>query len=387
MPGNHAFLSPSSSVRWYFCPPSAHLCEQFPDQGSVYASEGTDAHALCEYLLKTALGMNCGDPRPSLKYYSAEMEEVAAGYAQYVMEKVERYKAAGTGRPSVFVEQLLDLRAYIPESMGTADCVIVCGDTAEVIDFKYGMHRVPATSTQLRIYALGACEVFSGLYDITRVKMAIYQPRLSSVDETEMSAADLYAWARDELAPRARQAFDGTGEFACGEWCRTCRARRNCRALAEYQLEIARYDFKDPALLSDDEIADVLSRADTLAAWASEVKDYALKEALRGHTYPGYKVVAGRTTRRFTDDAEAASRVERAGKDPWELRLLGVNAMEKMLGRKAFSELLSDLVARPEGKPVLVPVTDKRPELKTAEQDFAGEKESEKEREEENDEP
>ncbi len=375
MPADHAFLSPSSSIRWYFCPPSARLCDQFPDQGSVFAAEGTEAHALCEYLLKSALGRPCVDPRPSLQYYTPEMEESASGYVQYILEKVEAHKAAAGLSPSVFVEQRLDLRGYIPESMGTADCVIIAGDTVEIIDFKYGMHRVPATSMQLRIYALGACEVFSSLYDLSHVRMAIYQPRLSSVDETEMTVADLYAWARAELAPRARQAFDGAGEFACGDWCRLCRARRSCRALAEYQLEIAKYDFSDPALLSDAEIADVLSRVDDLVAWAADVKDYALREALKGHPYPGFKLVEGRTNRRFTDDAAVAARVESAGRDPWERKLLGVATLEKLLGRKAFADLLSDLVTRPEGKPTLVPVSDKRPELITARQEFTNEKE------------
>ncbi len=377
MPDKHAFLSPSSAVRWYFCPPSARLCEQFPDQGSVFSAEGTEAHSLCEFLLKQALGMEAGeDPRPRMQYYTGEMEEAAQGYVQYILEKVEAYKTAGS-EPSVFVEQRLDLRAYIPESMGTADCVIIAGDTAEIIDFKYGMHRVPATSMQLRIYALGACEAFSFLFDFSRVRMAIYQPRLSSVDETEMSLEDLYRWARDELAPRAREAFDGIGVYACGDWCRMCRARRNCRALADYQMELAKYDFMNPALLSDDEIADVLSRVDELVSWAQDVKSFALKEALRGHVYPGFKVVEGRANRHFTDENEVASRVEAAGKDPWERKLLGITAMEKMLGKKVFGELLSGLVSRPEGKPTLVPVSDKRPEMKNATIEFADKNESE----------
>ena len=315
--------------------------------------------------------MPCVDPRPSLQYYSPEMEEAAEGYVQYILEKVERYKAESPGaEPSVFVEQGLDLREYIPQSMGTADCVIIAGDTAEIIDFKYGMHPVPATSMQLRIYALGACEVFSHLYDFTRVRMAVYQPRLHSVDETEMTVADLYAWAVNELSPRARQAFDGVGEFACGDWCRCCRARRNCRALADYQLEIAKYEFKEPELLSDDEIADVLCRVDALTAWANDVKEFALSEALRGHRFPGFKVVAGRANRYFTDENEVAARVKAAGKVPYEKKLLSLTAMEKLLGKKAFSEMLSDLVARPVGKPTLVPDSDKRPELIPATEEF-----------------
>ena len=371
MPGNHAFLSPSSSVRWYFCPPSARLCEQFPDQGSVYASEGTEAHALCEFLLKHALGMEAEDPRPDFQYYSAEMEDAAQGYVQYVQEKVEKYRMSGV-EPVVFVEQRLDLRDYIPQSMGTADCIIIAGETAEVIDFKYGLRRVPASSMQLRIYALGVCQVFSALYDFSLLRTCVYQPRLSSVDEAEISVEELLRWARGDLAPRARQAFDGVGEFTCGDWCRMCRARRNCRALAEYQLEIAKYDFAAAELLTDEEIADILSRVDALVSWANDVKDFALREALRGHAYPGFKVVSGRAVRRFTDDAAVAQRVEDAGVDPWERKLLGVSALEKKLGKKKFSELLADLISRPEGKPVLVPSSDKRPELKSAEQDFAG---------------
>lgn len=381
MPGNHAFLSPSSSVRWYFCPPSARLCEQYPDQGSVYAAEGTEAHALCEYFVKQMICEPCLDPRPTMQYYSPEMEEAAAGYARYIMEKVEAYEDTaptfhGQLSPDdvckIFVEQRLDLREYIPQCMGTADCVIISRNVAEVIDFKYGMHPVPATSMQLRIYALGVCEMFSHLYDFRKVKMSVYQPRLHSVDETEMTVAELYTWAKDELAPRARQAFDGVGQFSCGDWCRCCRARRNCRELAAHELEIAKYEFADPNILSDEEIADVLSRVDALTAWAEDVKKFALAEALKGHAYPGFKVVAGRANRRFSDDAAVAARVRKAGLDPYEeKKLLSVTALEKLLGKKAFSDLLSDLVTRPEGKPTLVPDSDKRPEWITADKEFA----------------
>ena len=360
MPDKHAFLSPSSSVRWYFCPPSARLCEQFPDQGNVFASEGTEAHALCEFLLKDALGMECADPRPTLQYYTEEMEDAARGYVRYILEKTAAYRAAaagtGSGMPIVFVEQRLDLREYIPESMGTADCVILAGDTAEVIDFKYGMHRVPATSMQLRIYALGACEVFSWLYDLKTVRMAIYQPRIGASDETEMSVADLYAWAREELVPKARQAFDGEGEFTCGEWCRMCRARRNCRALAEYELELEKHGLAAPELLSDEEIAGILERIDGLVSWANGIREYALENALNGHKYPGFRLAEGRSVRKFANDAEAAQRLESAGQDPWEKKLMSIPALEKMLGKRRFTELLSDLVIRPKGKMMLVRV-------------------------------
>ncbi len=369
MPDKHAFLSPSSAERWFHCTPSSHLCEQFPDLGTVYAAEGTEAHRLCEFLLNQALGRPDMDPRGEMQYYSAEMQECAEGYVQFVMERMAALRASGCS-PSAFVKQRVDLRKYIPESMGMSDCALVSDQVIEIIDFKYGLFRVPATSLQLRLYALGAVELFSQLYDFTKVRMIIFQPRLSSVDETEMTVEDLLSWARTELTPRAELAFRGEGDFVPGVWCRNCRARSQCRARAEQEMEIMKYEFRDAALLSDAEISDILSRADELVNWVNTVKDYALSSALKGKVYPGWKVVEGKSFRRYTDDAAVAERVSAAGSDPWEKRVLGVTAMEKLLGKKKFSELLGDLVIRPEGKPTLVPETDSRPERGLPEQDF-----------------
>ncbi len=370
MPDKHAFLSPSSSERWYHCPPSAWLSEQFPDLGSVFAAEGTEAHRLCEYLLHEMLGIPDVDPRTGMTYYTQEMEEACQGYAQFIREKLEKWKALGM-KPEVFVEQRVDLRDFIPESMGTADCVIVADDEIEIIDFKYGMHRVPASSLQLRIYALGACVLFRDLYDFSRVRMTIFQPRLGAVDEASMDVADLSAWAWNELKHRALLAFEGKGEFSVGEWCRNCRARRTCRELAAHQLEIAKYEFTEPPLLSDEEIADVLSRVDELISWAAGVREYALQAALDGRKFAGWKLVEGKTNRKFTDDACVAVRVEAAGFDPYEKRLMGLTALEKKLGKKEFQSLLADLVVRPQGKPMLAPVSDKRAELNPAAVEFA----------------
>ena len=380
MPDKHAFLSPSSSERWFNCTKSAWLCEQFPDLGSVFAAEGTDAHRLCEFLLHDMLGMPDTDPRPGMTYYNQEMEEAAQGYVQFIREKLEAWKAKGA-LPTVFVEQRVDLRAFIPESMGTSDCVIIADDEIEIIDFKYGMYRVPATSLQLRIYALGACELFRNLYDFTRVRMTIYQPRLGAVDETSMDVEELYRWATEELKPRAELAFAGQGDYSVGEWCRNCRARRTCRELAAHQLEIAKYEFTEPPLLSDEEIADVLGRVDDLVSWAAGVKEYALQAALDGRRFAGWKLVEGKSVRKFTDDTCVAARVEAAGIDPYEKKMLGLTALEKRLGKKDFQNLLSDLVVRSKGKPTLVPVTDRRPEMNLASVEFADDKDDKGENE------
>ena len=370
MPGKHALLSPSSSERWMHCPPSARLCEQFEDPGSVYAAEGTEAHALCEHLLLTALGRESTDPRPSFQQYSQEMQEAAEGYVQYVMEQVADFRASGT-EPVVYVEQQLDLRSFIPDCMGTSDAVIVGGDTVIVCDFKFGMHKVPATSSQLKIYALGVCELLACLYDIRHVRTVIYQPRLSEVDEAEVTRDDLYHWANETLVPAAQLAYSGGGEFDCGEWCRFCRARHQCRKLADNQLALARYEFRMPPLLTDPEIADILGRVDDLVTWASGIKDYALQAALAGKRFPGWKIVEGRANRRITDERAAADRITSAGKNPYEQKLLGITALEKLLGKKKFAELLDGLVERPQGKPVLVPMEDRRPEMNIANIDFA----------------
>lgn len=375
MPDKHAFLSPSSSERWFNCTRSAWLSEQFPDLGSVFASEGTEAHRLCEYLLHEMLGIPDSDPRPGMTYYTQEMEEAAQGYVQFIREKLEAWKAKGA-LPTVFVEQRVDLRAFIPESMGTSDCVIIADDEIEIVDFKYGLHRVPATSLQLRIYALGACELFRNLYDFSTVRMTIYQPRLGAVDEASMDVEELYRWAREELRPRAELAFAGQGDYSVGEWCRNCRARRQCRHLAEEQMSMTRFDFRDPPLLTDEEICEVLSRVDALAAWANGVKEYALSAAMKGKAIPGWKVVEGRPVRKFTDDAAVVARVSAAGLDPYEKKMLGVTALEKLLGRRDFKNLLSDLVVRQAGKPVLVPETDRRPEMDITALDFASEGEA-----------
>jgi hypothetical protein len=372
MPDKHAFLSPSSAERWYNCPPSARLCEQFPDLGSVFAAEGTEAHSLCEYLLGTALGRpGLTDPRQGLRYYTEEMEECCRGYAAFVLDTVEKLKQKEEKSPCVYVEQGVDLRKFIPESMGTSDCIVIGQNEIVVIDFKYGMHRVPATSLQLRLYALGACELFSSLYDFTAVRMAVYQPRIGNVDECSMPVQDLYAWAAGELKERAGCAFRGEGEYAAGEWCRNCRARRRCRHLAEEQLSLARFEFKDPPLLSDGEISEVLKQLDTLETWAKGVREFALSQALSGHRIAGWKVVEGRSVRKFSDNASAAARVEAAGKDPYERKPLSLAALEKMLGRKDFRNLLGDLVVRQEGKPLLVPEDDKRPEFVPADVEFS----------------
>ena len=369
--GKHALLSASSSHRWLACPPSAKLCAEAGDMGSEYAAEGTDAHTLCEYKVLQYLGKNAANPAENLSFYDEEMERCASDYAAYVSEIMEEVKDTCKD-PVVLVEQRLDFSRYVPEGFGTGDCLIVADGTLYVIDFKYGrgVEVSALENPQMMCYALGALELFDGIYDITSVCMTIYQPRRENVSVCAMAKADLLQWAEGELSEKAKLAYAGEGEFCAGEHCKFCKAKAVCRKRAEYNLELAKYDFEMPATLEDDEIAAILVKADELAAWAADVKEFALQQALSGVKYAGFKIVEGRSNRKYTDEDAVADTVKKAGFDPYEPKLLGITAMEKLLGKKKFAEILKGLVEKPQGKPVLVLESDKRPEMNTAQEDF-----------------
>lgn len=370
MPERHAFLSASSSNRWIACPPSAKLNAQAGNRTSEYAIQGTCAHTLCEYKLKTALGMSVRDPTEDLEFYDKEMDECTEGYTSFVLEQIEKAKEACKD-PTVLVEQMLDLSRWIPESFGTADCLIAADGTLTIIDMKYGTGiRVRASSSQLRCYALGCIDMLGDLYDIESVRMVIYQPRLSYIDECIMTKEELLHWAEETLVPAARLAFVGDGEYSAGDHCQFCCVKAYCRKRTEYNLEAAKYDFRMPPTLEDKEIAVILPKLDQLISWANDVKEYALKKALSGTKWSGYKLVEGRATRKFTDTDAVAATVLAAGYDPYERKVMGITAMASMLGREKFNELLGSLVTRPQGKPALVPDSDKREEMNLAADDF-----------------
>ncbi|WP_061322045.1 DUF2800 domain-containing protein [Clostridium botulinum] len=369
----HALLSASSSHRWLNCPPSARLCENYEDRGSEYAQEGSDAHSLCEHKLKSALGMESADPTEGLSFYNEEMEQCACDYAAYVMELVAQAKEICKD-PVVLIEQRLDFSRFVPDGFGTGDCVIIADGTLYIVDYKHGkgVEVSVVDNPQMMLYALGALELFDGIYDIDTVQMAIFQPRRNNVSVCVMAKDDLFAWANGELAEKAKLAYDGEGEFACGDWCRFCKAKAACRKRAEYNLEMAKYDFAMPATLENAEIAAILARADELSAWAADVKEFALQQALSGVKYDGYKVVEGRSNRRYTDEAAVAEAVKKAGFNPYEEKLLGITAMTAALGKKKFADIIekAGLTEKPQGKPALVPESDKRPPMNTAQEDF-----------------
>ena len=374
---SHARLSASSSKRWMNCPRSVALSEQCGgDTTSNYAEEGREAHLLGEYKIKQALGIPAKDPVASLQFYNEEMDSCATDYAVFIFELIDKaYRACPD--PAWFLEQRVDFSAYVPDGFGTCDTVIVADGTLQIVDYKHGAGVLveACENPQLMLYGLGALHMFDGIYNIEHVYMTIFQPRRHSVTNYELTPAELYKWAEEELKPAAELAHRGQGSFKAGDWCQFCKAKAQCRARADANMELAAYDFEEPALLGDDEIAGILGNLDALVSWAGDVKDFSLAEALKGRQYEGWKVVAGRSNRKYTDESAVAEMVKASGADPYEHKLLGITAMEKTLGKKKFVELLGGLVHKPPGKPVLVPATDKRGQLTitTAADDFATE--------------
>jgi hypothetical protein len=372
--GKHALLSASSSHRWLNCPPSARLCEKYEDKSSGYAAEGTDAHSLCEYKLRCALGEDMSevaDVREHLSYYNEEMEECANGYAAYILELFEAAKQSCSD-PVVLIEQRLDFSRYVENGFGTGDCVVIADGTLHIVDYKHGQGVLVEAedNPQMKLYALGALEIFDGIYDIDTVSMTIYQPRRENISTHTVSVESLYRWANEILKPAAALAYAGDGEFGCGEWCRFCKVKHECGAIAEHSMQLARYDFKLPPLLEDDEIEEILGKIDELVSWAADIKDYALQAAVSGKQWHGWKLVEGRSNRRYTDETLIAGIVSAAGHDPYEHKVMGVTAMTTMLGKKRFEELLGGYIEKPKGKPTLVQESDKRPAIQTAGDDF-----------------
>ena len=372
----HAYLSASASHRWLACPPSAKLCANIPDQASEYAQQGTDCHELCAYLVEKALGREVIDPTENLTYYDAEMQNCAEEYRNYVLEQIEAAKEFCKD-PQVMIEQRLDFSRWVENGFGTGDCVIVADEVLQIIDYKHGLGVLVSAgddehggNSQMMCYALGALEVFGDIYDINQIKMTIFQPRRENISTYTISRDNLLKWANEVLAPTAQLAYVGEGEFKAGDHCTFCKVKATCRKRAEYNLELAKYDFEMPATLDDTEIAAILEKVDEMISWGNDIKEYALQQAQSGVHFEGWKVVEGRSNRKYTDEKAVAFKVKEAGFDPYEKKLLGVTAMSTLLGKKKFEELLGELIYKPPGKPALVPESDKRPAMNTAIEDF-----------------
>jgi len=373
MPSVHARFSPSAANRRIHCPPSLLLEEQFEEGESTYAAEGTAGHELAEHLIRKYLKLRT--KRPTSDYYTDELLAAVNEYVSFVIGEIETARR-DCSQPVIVVEQRVDASEYVDSCFGTADMVIITDKVAHVIDLKLGkgVEVHAEENPQLMIYGLGVLHMAESLYDIESVRMTIFQPRLYNISSWEVEPEYLKRWGEEVLRPAGAQAMIGAGEFAAGSWCRFCRARNQCRARAEHFLDMAKMDFKKPALLTDTEIADILGKADELSKWASDIYAFAQEQAINeGKHWPGYKVVEGRSNRKFTSDEDVIEAAQAAGyKDIFRKTLIGITEMERLMGKEQFNNILGRLVYKPKGKLTLVPASDKREAVNTgsAQADF-----------------
>jgi len=371
-PTKHAILSASSSHRWLNCSPSARLEQEFEDRETEAAAEGTAAHALCEHKLRRALKLQ-SRRKPISKYDCDEMDLHTDNYVQFVLETLAEARQH-CADPLINIEQRLDFSCYVPAGFGTGDCIIISDKTMHVIDFKYGQGVLVEAeqNPQMMLYALGALRLFDSLYDIDEVAMTIYQPRRENISTWTIAVDDLKAWAENELVPKAKLAYEGKGEYLPGPWCTFCKAAVKCRARAEEKLRLAQYEFARPPLLTDAEIEDILDKLSDLTSWANEIMAYAQDAALnQGKQWRGWKVVEGRSNRKYSNEEAVIEAANAAGyHDIFRKSLIPLTEMEKLMGKQDFHDILGGLIVKPAGKPTLVPVSDKRPAITSANIDF-----------------
>lgn len=377
----HALLSASGASRWMACTPSARLEQQFENKTSEYAAEGTLAHELGELKLRKELeGLSTRSFNSKLKkiqeneLYTADMPDYVDIYVETCLERYSEAKAK-THDALFKIEQRLDFSEWVPEGFGTGDFVIIADGTMEVCDLKYGK-GVPVSANnnkQMMLYALGAISEFGFLYDIEKVRMTIIQPRLDNISTFEVTLEDIIKWAEEYVRPRAELAIKGEGDFCAGDHCRFCRAKSVCRARADKNLELAKYDFQEPHTMDNNDIAYVLSKVDELVSWASDVKEYALEEALKGEQFEGFKVVEGRSNRKWSSEEAVAKTLIAEGFQEsmiYTRKLDGISKIESAIGKKEVKRLLGEYIIKPVGKPTLVPITDKREPYNPAKADF-----------------
>lgn len=369
-PSKHALLGASSAARWIACTPSARATEGLPDQESTYAAEGTRAHEMCEKALRYKLAKwEAGKPFDLLSDWAqqsmpTEMFNAANQYVSFLHDQWVGFSC----RPGVFIEQEVDVSRWVPGGFGTCDCLMIAGGLLHIIDFKYGqgVPVSPVRNPQLMYYALGAYALFDGLESIDTVRMSIVQPRIQEEPETwELPLSDLLSWAREVLQPAAEMAWRGEGTFCPGEHCRFCKAHPGCRGWQEKYGPLAGFEpLPQPAALSDEELGEWLQKVEGLAAYARELEDYAQTALLEGRTLPGWKLVQGRSTRKWTDQDAAFRQMEADGIDEAMLYTrtpISLTAAEKMLGKKKFAEVMSAFITRAPGAPKLAKDSDPRP--------------------------
>ena len=389
----HALLSASGASRWINCPPSARLEEHFPeDRSSDFANEGTLAHEFGDVRLQYTLGfidmsryIELSMAEKKNKLYSPEMDDEVEKYVDYCVDAFHTANRTGTGAEAL-IEERFDLTEYIEDSFGTGDFNIIADDTLEIIDLKYGKGiRVDAKdNSQLKLYGLGALKKYELSYDIHTIKMTIVQPRLDHISSWEISVAELEHWGETVVRPKAKLAYAGEGQQCSGDWCRWCKCKAQCATFAKQSIEAAKIEFQDEEepkniqLLTDDQMLEIYAKLTLIQMWIKAVDEHIKKEALAGKKWEGYKLVSGKSDRKWSDEEGVKTKLLEEGFESKQfinttVKIKGIGDIEKLVGKKEFPTIMGDLVIKPAGAPTLVPNSDKRiaiNSIESAKEDF-----------------
>lgn len=365
----HAVLSASSSHKWLVCTPSARLEEKFPNKTSEYMAEGTLAHEIAEFKVRSyfleAMSKSTYTRRLNKfkkeELFDNEMLAHTDTYLEYIKEEAMKT----SNKPFIAVEQRVDFSKYVPEGFGTADCIIISGDTLQVIDFKYGKGvKVEAQDNpQMKLYALGVLNQYGMFYNIKYIKMSIVQPRIDNISSYEIPVGPLLEWGEKIVKPQAQKAFMGIGDFVQGEHCKFCRAKGACEFRATENMKVIKEIQNTTGIVSNDDLGEMLSKTDGIEQWIKDLRSYALEQILKGEKVPGWKAVEGKSNRKIVDVDKAFEILEANGYDKailYERKPITLTQLEKVVGKKKLSETIGDYIEKPKGAPTLAKEDDKR---------------------------
>lgn len=366
----HAKLSASSAHRWLSCLGSVDAEKHLPNTSSPSADEGTAAHELAELVL--CEGGNChtyiDKPLPETQWL------VNQEMADYVQQYIDYVTAQGGEQ---FYEERVDFSEWVPEGFGTSDVIIIKGDTIHIIDLKYGkgLQVFAENNPQAMLYALGAYSDYGYMSDFKTVKISIVQPRLDHIDEWSISVTDLLKWGA-WVTQQAEIIEQGDAPRSPSEKaCHWCKAKATCPALKSYTEKIILSQFDELELpnadtLNDDQLRQALEAKKLIVSWLDAVEGLVKSRLECGESFPGFKLVAGRSLRKWADEDQAEWRlVELLDDNAYEKKLLTPAKAEKLLG-KAKAKSIQDLIVKPEGAPTLAPESDKRQSVSISVDDF-----------------
>lgn len=379
----HAILSASSAHKWLVCTPSARLEEQFPSKTSEYMQEGTLAHAIAEFKVRSYFLEPMTKATQTRRLNKFKKEE---GFQDEMLEHTDTYlnflkeEALKTNtRPFISVEQKVDFSSYVPEGFGTADCIMISGDTLHIIDFKYGKGvKVEAEDNpQMKLYSLGAISAYGLFYPLKNIKMSIVQPRIDNISSYEMPIEQLLEWGEKTVKPQAQKAFAGIGDYVQGEHCRFCRAKGACEFRAKENMKvIEKIENSYNGTITNDELGEMLTKTDGIEQWIKDIKAYALDLVLKGEQVKGWKAVEGKSNRKISDTDKAFEILEANGYEEallYEKVPLTLTKLEKVVGKTKLAEAIGDYIEKPKGAPTLVKESDKREPYKvSAAEEFGG---------------